>query len=62
MASYDIMCFLEYYADRDSIIDPVSNLRVPQGQWQNFYQAAANALNTEDLKKITDRDAARTEA
>ena len=30
--------------------------------WQNFYQAAANALNTEDLKKITDRDAARTEA
>lgn len=39
MASYDIMCFLEYYADRDSIIDPVSNLRVPQGQWQNFYQA-----------------------
>lgn len=30
--------------------------------WQNFYQAAANALNTEDLKKITDRDATRTEA
>lgn len=30
--------------------------------WQNFYQAAANALNTEDLKKIVDRDATRTEA
>jgi hypothetical protein len=30
--------------------------------WQNFYQSAANALNTEDLKKITDRDASRTEA
>lgn len=30
--------------------------------WQNYYQAAANALNTEDLKKITDRDAVRTEA
>jgi hypothetical protein len=30
--------------------------------WQNFYQSAANALNTEDLKKILDRDAVRTEA
>lgn len=30
--------------------------------WQNFYQSAANALNTEDLKKILDRDATRTEA
>lgn len=30
--------------------------------WQNFYQAAANALNQEDLKKIVDRDAVRTEA
>jgi len=30
--------------------------------WQNYYQSAANALNTEDLKKILDRDAARTEA
>jgi hypothetical protein len=30
--------------------------------WQNFYQAAANALNQEDLKKITDRDSVRTEA
>lgn len=30
--------------------------------WQNYYQAAANALNTEDLKKILDRDAVRTEA
>ena len=30
--------------------------------WQNFYQSAANALNQEDLKKILDRDAVRTEA
>jgi hypothetical protein len=30
--------------------------------WQNYYQSAANALNTEDLKKIMDRDSARTEA
>ena len=30
--------------------------------WQNYYQSAANALNTEDLKKILDRDSVRTEA
>jgi hypothetical protein len=30
--------------------------------WQNYYQSAANALNQEDLKKILDRDAVRTEA
>ena len=30
--------------------------------WQGFYQSAANALNTEDLKKILDRDAVRTDA
>jgi hypothetical protein len=30
--------------------------------WQQYYQSAANALNTEDLKKILDRDSARTEA
>ena len=30
--------------------------------WQNYYQSAANALNTEDLMKILDRDSVRTEA
>ena len=30
--------------------------------WQNFYQQAANALNTEDLQKIVDRTAVRSEA
>jgi len=30
--------------------------------WQGFYQSAANALNQEDLQKIIDRDAMRTEA
>lgn len=39
MAAYDIMCFLEYYADRDAVINPATSLRSPQGQWQNFYQA-----------------------
>ena len=38
MTNYDIMCFLEYYADRDNVINPVTALRVPTRQWQNFYQ------------------------
>lgn len=38
--NYDVMCFLEYYQDRDFITDPVSGLRTPTGQWQNFYQVA----------------------
>jgi hypothetical protein len=29
--------------------------------WQSYYQSAANALNTEDLSKIIDRAAVRTE-
>ena len=38
MANFDIMCFLEYYADRSSVVDPISGLRIPSKQWQNFYQ------------------------
>jgi hypothetical protein len=36
--NFDVLCFLEYYADRDNITDPVTGLRTPTGQWQNFYQ------------------------
>ena len=39
MADYDIMCFLEYYADRTSVVDGSGN-RTPTRQWQNFYQSA----------------------
>lgn len=35
MANYDILSFLEYYADRDSVVS--GGLRVPTNQWQNFY-------------------------
>lgn len=51
MAQYDIMCFLEYYADRTSVVDGSGN-RTPTRQWQNFYQVAqilsvdANATGT----------------
>lgn len=40
LVNYDIVSFLEYYQDRDNITDPVSGLRTPTGQWQNFYQSA----------------------
>ena len=39
MANYDIMCFLEYYADRTSVVDGSGN-RTPTRQWQIFYQVA----------------------
>lgn len=35
--NYDILCFLEYYADRTSVVDGSGN-RTPTRQWQNFYQ------------------------
>lgn len=37
MANYDIMCFMEYYADRTSVVDG-SGIRTPTRQWQNFFQ------------------------
>lgn len=40
MINYDLICFLEYYQDRDNITDPVTGLRTPSGQWQNFFQVA----------------------
>lgn len=40
MNDFDIMCFLEYYADRSNVRDPISGKRAPTRQWQNFYQSA----------------------
>tara|TARA_R100001163_G_scaffold64008_1_gene57201 strand:+ start:2875 stop:3384 length:510 start_codon:yes stop_codon:yes gene_type:complete len=37
MANYDILCFLEYYADRSSVLS--GSNRNPSYQWQNFYQS-----------------------
>ena len=39
MTNYDIMCFLEYYEDRNTIVNG-AGLRTPTAQWQNFYQTA----------------------
>lgn len=38
MANYDIMTFLEYYADRSNSFDSGTGKRTPTNQWQNFYQ------------------------
>ena len=38
MAYYDLICFLEYYADRSSVYDPSTGKRAPTRRWQNFYQ------------------------
>lgn len=37
MAQYDLLCFLEYYADRNSVYS--GGKRTPTRRWQNFYQA-----------------------
>jgi len=35
MANYDVLCFLEYYADRANVLS--GSNRNPTSQWQNFY-------------------------
>jgi hypothetical protein len=34
--NYDIICFLEYFADRSSVVS--GGYRTPTSAWQNFYQ------------------------
>ena len=41
MANYDILTFLEYYADKSSVLNG-SNKRLPTSAYQNFYQSAQN--------------------
>jgi hypothetical protein len=36
MAYFDLLCFLEYYADRNSVYS--GGKRTPTRRWQNFYQ------------------------
>jgi hypothetical protein len=49
MANYDIMSFLEYYADRDNVRDLTTGKRAPQRQWQNFYQVPQILSIDEDI-------------
>ena len=41
MANYDILTFLEYYADKSSVLNG-SGKRLPTSAYQNFYQSAQN--------------------
>jgi hypothetical protein len=47
MAQYDLLCFLEYYADRTSVYDISTGKRAPTRRWQNFYQVPQD-LSTVD--------------
>lgn len=38
MINYDIMVFLEYYADRANSYNASTSKRTATNQWQNFYQ------------------------
>ena len=41
MANFDILTFLEYYADKSSVLNG-SGKRSPTNAYQNFYQSAQN--------------------
>ena len=41
MANFDILTFLEYYANKSSVLDS-NNKRSPNVAYQNFYQSAQN--------------------
>ena len=41
MANFDILTFLEYYADKSSVLDS-NGKRSPTNAYQNFYQPAQN--------------------
>ena len=47
--NYDIMCFLEYYADRANVRDPVTGKRSPTAKWQNFYQVPQTLVIDTDI-------------
>jgi len=48
MANFDILTFLEYYADKSSVLN-ISNKRLPTNAYQNFYQSAQNLTADSDI-------------
>ena len=47
--NYDIMCFLEYYADRTNVRDPITGKRSPTARWQNFFQVPQALVIDSDI-------------
>ena len=48
MANFDILTFLEYYADKSSVLNS-SSKRSPTNAYQNFYQSAQNLTADSDI-------------
>tara|TARA_R100000353_G_scaffold44373_1_gene35600 strand:+ start:94 stop:600 length:507 start_codon:yes stop_codon:yes gene_type:complete len=48
MANFDILTFLEYYADKSSVLNS-SSKRLPTNAYQNFYQSAQNLTADSDI-------------
>ena len=49
MANFDILTFLEYYADKSSVLNN-SGKRLPTNAYQNFYQSAQNLTADSDAE------------
>ena len=43
MANFDILTFLEYYADKSNVLNNAGK-RLPTNAYQNFYQSAQNLI------------------
>ena len=48
MANFDILTFLEYYADKSNVLNS-SSKRSPTNAYQNFYQSAQNLTADSDI-------------
>ena len=49
--NYDILCFMEYYSDRTSVIS--GGVRTPTKQWQNFYQEGQELGSADSESDVT---------
>ena len=49
--NYDILCFLEYFADRSSVVS--GGYRTPTSAWQNFYQEGQALGNADSESNST---------
>ena len=50
MANFDILTFLEYYADKSSVLNNAGK-RLPTNAYQNFYQSAQNLTADSDAEQ-----------
>lgn len=53
MSNFDILTFLEYYADKSNVLDS-NNKRLPTKAFQNFYQTAQNLTADLSINQTVD--------